>query len=391
MRGRGFHPVALGQPGRCVHTWPQTPDATLAMHGCVPRGFSPCRMRPGPVHACLFLPYLPAISRSSLFQPCRSAQAKSPPKNQTTPPPASLRICADGGANRLYDEVARRQAGAPDGPAHLPTAIVGDLDSIRPEVAAFYRAAGVEIVDLSADQDSTDLQKCVEFAAARRGTAGGHIVALGAHGGRLDHILSNLGALYRYRDLELVLVGDGNATRLVRAGTTVLHVARGREGPACGLVPLAGPARATTKGLRWDMGGQPREEAGDACSGWRNAGWARRPRRPAIEGSWSSTRPCPGHPAKQSPPVCRWHGDANGRLAEHQQHRAGRARGSADRRRRHLDRPVLLTSRAAAGNPNPKPPPRHDGSPRSAPPQRSAWSLHAGFTGASSLPPAAVP
>lgn len=184
------------------------------------------------------------------------------PFPHTPPPPpfssASLRICADGGANRLYDEVTRRRAGSPDGPAHLPTAIVGDLDSIRPEVADFYRSAGVEIVDLSADQDSTDLQKCVEFAAARRGGGGGHIVALGAHGGRLDHILSNLGALYRYRDLELVLVGEGNATRLVRAGSTLLRVAQGREGPACGLVPLAGPARATTKGLRWDMGARMR-------------------------------------------------------------------------------------------------------------------------------------
>ena len=33
--------------------------------------------------------------------------------------------------------------------AHLPTAILGDLDSIRPDVLGFYRARGVEVRDLS--------------------------------------------------------------------------------------------------------------------------------------------------------------------------------------------------------------------------------------------------
>lgn len=76
----------------------------------------------------------------------------------------------------------------------------------------------------------------------------------GAHGGRLDHILSNLGCLYRYRHLNLVLVGEGNITRLVPRGRSVVRPHADLEGPACGLVPLAGPARASTQGLKWDMG-----------------------------------------------------------------------------------------------------------------------------------------
>ena len=66
-------------------------------------------------------------------------------------------VCADGGANRLYDKFAsqtRRE--------HFkPAVIAGDLDSIRPEVQQYYANLGTEVVNLSHDQDTTDLQKCL--------------------------------------------------------------------------------------------------------------------------------------------------------------------------------------------------------------------------------------
>ena len=92
---------------------------------------------------------------------------------------ATLRICADGGANRLYE---REQQGAT---ACHPHVIIGDLDSIRPEVAAHYRDRGTQVLDLSHDQDSTDLQKCVDYIethlGGEDGTEGGvdHIIAFG--------------------------------------------------------------------------------------------------------------------------------------------------------------------------------------------------------------------
>ena len=75
----------------------------------------------------------------------------------------------------------------------------------------------------------------------------------GAIGGRLDHTLSNLNALYMYPQLRLVLVGEGNVVRLLNPGTTEIVVDKA-EGQHCGVVPLARPARVTSKGLRWDMG-----------------------------------------------------------------------------------------------------------------------------------------
>jgi thiamine pyrophosphokinase len=79
------------------------------------------------------------------------------------------------------------------------------------------------------------------------------IVAIGAHGGRLDHILSNLSTLHTFRDVDIVLCGDGNLSRLVPAGKTVIKPHRKVEGPSCGLIPLQGRAVATSKGLRWNL------------------------------------------------------------------------------------------------------------------------------------------
>ena len=51
-----------------------------------------------------------------------------------------------------------------------------------------------------------------------------------------------------------MLLGDGNLCRAVPAGRSVVVPAPGVEGPACGLLPLLGPAVATTTGLRWNLG-----------------------------------------------------------------------------------------------------------------------------------------
>ena len=69
-----------------------------------------------------------------------------------------MRVCADGGANRLYDElpglVAAAATAGPSGAeevraTYLPSAIRGDLDSIRADVLHFYRQRGVQVSDLS--------------------------------------------------------------------------------------------------------------------------------------------------------------------------------------------------------------------------------------------------
>ena len=77
---------------------------------------------------------------------------------------ADLCICADGGANRLYDAAPgfAQQLSASDArKLSKPAVIAGDLDSISSDVKGFYQSLGTRVVDLSHDQDTTDLQKCL--------------------------------------------------------------------------------------------------------------------------------------------------------------------------------------------------------------------------------------
>jgi thiamine pyrophosphokinase len=187
---------------------------------------------------------------------------------------SSLRLCADGAASRLYHGLARGCGAGPAAQggalapaaeaalrAHLPDAIVGDWDSIDAGAEAFYRGAGVALHPQPEDQDSTDLEKCFRLLLARQaeGEAAGRgrlrVVVAGSFGGRLDHTLQNLNCLYRWTHHfhALVMLSEHALAALLPSGASEVRVARPREGPTCGLLPLAGPTTLTTQGLQWDM------------------------------------------------------------------------------------------------------------------------------------------
>ena len=67
-----------------------------------------------------------------------------------------FKICADGGANRLYDGLVA----SGDEHKYIPDMIKGDLDSLRGEVKAFYSAAGTRIA-YDFDQVTTPALTCI--------------------------------------------------------------------------------------------------------------------------------------------------------------------------------------------------------------------------------------
>jgi hypothetical protein len=77
------------------------------------------------------------------------------------------RICADGGANRLFDAIIDLDPDA-DRSLYVPNAIKGDLDSLRDDVRSFYASIGCDIIQ-DDDQDTNDLEKCIVAAISDYG------------------------------------------------------------------------------------------------------------------------------------------------------------------------------------------------------------------------------
>jgi len=86
-------------------------------------------------------------------------------------------LCADGGANFACQLGWR------------PAAVIGDMDSILPEVRSHYSEMGVPFTLLPRRKDETDTQKVLALAMEMGAT---EIIMLGTLGGRLDHTLSNI-------------------------------------------------------------------------------------------------------------------------------------------------------------------------------------------------------
>lgn len=86
-------------------------------------------------------------------------------------------LCADGGANYAYAL------------GWQPSVIVGDLDSILPEVEKHFADLGVPFKKLSPRKDYTDTQIVLQMAFEMGAT---EIILLGTLGKRLDHTMSNI-------------------------------------------------------------------------------------------------------------------------------------------------------------------------------------------------------
>lgn len=147
---------------------------------------------------------------------------------------------ADGAANYLhkFDDL-------------IPDLIIGDFDSVKPELLSLFKAKGSSIRDLSYDQDSTDLDKAL---VATRSAGFKQVVVAGqfsGFGGRIDHTFGIANSLFAASLEDIAVVSDDSYLVLLRPGKHKLH---GPSNAHCGLVPLGEPCeRITTKGLRWDM------------------------------------------------------------------------------------------------------------------------------------------
>lgn len=148
-------------------------------------------------------------------------------------------VCADGGANRLVHEA--------------PEAVIGDLDSLA-DPEGWRRRLGPRLIEV-AEQDSTDLEKCLRHVDAP------FFVGAGFSAGRVDHLLAALHALVA-DPRPIVLIGEEDALFSAGVATSV----EVEPGDRVSFFPLRPVTATASAGLAWPVEGLAMA-AGEAGAG----------------------------------------------------------------------------------------------------------------------------
>lgn len=101
-----------------------------------------------------------------------------------------------------------------------PDEILGDFDSVDPEVGAWYKKSGIRLTEFPPEKDSTDMELAM-MAALERGSS--EILILGATGTRLDHVLGSIQNLSMAADrgIPCTVIDPHNRIRMVRDSLTI--------------------------------------------------------------------------------------------------------------------------------------------------------------------------
>ena len=195
---------------------------------------------------------------------------------------SSVRVCADGGANRLYKADATL----------IPDLIRGDLDSLHPDVRAYYEQKGGVSIERDPCQNSNDLDKALTALLRKQKEEEPpllltRVIVYGAFGGRFDQEMGCIQALYKWSakfQYRMVLFDDNTSAFLLPAGvrneirlphygdTTQQKQSDDKqqllgEGPTCGLIPIGCKCDTiVTTGFKWDLDGTIPMEFGGLVS-----------------------------------------------------------------------------------------------------------------------------
>ena len=142
---------------------------------------------------------------------------------------ADVVICCDGGMHHTKALGVK------------PDYIVGDFDSVKPEILEEYRKQGIAIKQFPTHKDETDMQLGM-FLALELGAT--ELVMIGGIGSRFDHTLANAHLLLYLlkRNVKGILVNEKNRVELIDK-ETVLY---GKPGDLVSLVPLSVQVKGIT-------------------------------------------------------------------------------------------------------------------------------------------------
>lgn len=147
---------------------------------------------------------------------------------------ADFRICADGAAQICADNNL------------TPDLIMGDFDSITPEIKSFFKDS--RFIHLL-DQETTDSEKVIQYCCDKGFTK---ISILGALGKRTDHGLYNLGLLKKFKsqNIEIVLYTEEEELFLIDRE----YFFKESPGTQISMMPVFGPViNVTTQGFLYPV------------------------------------------------------------------------------------------------------------------------------------------
>lgn len=215
---------------------------------------------------------------------------------------SSVRICADGGANRLYEyfdtDTEREQ--------YIPTFITGDCDSLRDNVKDYYETRGATVIPQYC-QYSSDFMKAIKVALLFTTAAGkqalkgeieqvkgldglvetlilskpeAHIKTTvrvaGGIGGRFDQTIQLINQLYTMKEeypwLHFIFFASQDVIFLAPKGVTYVSYSSRtvfntkEKVPKCGLLPFGRKTLLSSKGLLYDVEDWPSEIGGNVSS-----------------------------------------------------------------------------------------------------------------------------
>ncbi len=149
-------------------------------------------------------------------------------------------ICADHGLEAVH------QLGL------MPDILLGDFDSVNPEVLAFYeRRKEVHIMRYRPEKDDTDTELALHIAMEQKPD---EILVFGAFGTRLDHTLANIGLLSQAleRGIRTYLCDSHNKICMIKERYCILR--ERAFGDYITLLPFGGNAGGVTlRGFRYPL------------------------------------------------------------------------------------------------------------------------------------------
>ena len=148
---------------------------------------------------------------------------------------ADLRIAADSGLESYYSS------------GIVPDLLLGDMDSVRPDVLAMFEKQVPER-RLPCMKDDTDGQDALKTAIHR---GADDILILGALGKRLDHALGNIALLLyaAHRGVRARLADDGVTVEAVRGSLCI----EGEIGDTVSVIPIGTVSGVFLEGFQYPL------------------------------------------------------------------------------------------------------------------------------------------